>query len=60
MKLIGGRRTLRPPPPPLLFILKSGGLSTNRDSEGCDRALKGLSFETRLFSLVALLEILQD
>jgi len=31
MKLIGGRRTLRPPPPPPLFILMMGRSKRDRD-----------------------------
>jgi len=34
MKLIGGRRTLRPPPPPPLFMLMMGGSKSNRDHKG--------------------------
>jgi hypothetical protein len=43
MKLIGGRRTLRPPPPPPRFMMSSIEFWRVRE-KGDEYGLKGLSF----------------
>ncbi len=47
MKLIGGRRTLRPPPPPPLFMMKWIRFGSD-EKEGDSSGFEGFSFLFRV------------